>query len=161
MLADGGVADQEGGEAFGDAAEFLCCPIEDGLGGEGGEGSFLGGLPDHGVAADEGEGCVPAPDGDGKVEGGDDADDAERVPGFHHAVAGAFGGNGEARELAGETGGEGADVDHLLDFAVAFGEDFAGFDGDEAAECGEFDAELFAEEADEFAASGGGDGAPL
>ena len=85
----------------------------------------------------------------------------ERVPGLHHAMAGALGRNGEAGELAGEAGGEGADVDHLLDFAVAFGEDFAGFDGDEAAESGEFDAELFAEEADELAAPGGGDGAPL
>ncbi len=135
LLADGCVADEEGGEAFGDAAEFLLRgALEDGLGGEGGEGSFFGGLPDDGVAADEGEGGVPAPDGDGEVEGGDDADDAEGVPGLHHAMLGALGGDGEAGELAGEAGGEGADVDHLLDFAMAFGEELAGFDGDEAAE---------------------------
>src|SRR5882757_8267929 len=164
-MAYGGVADEERGEAFGDAAEggleFLGCSFEDGLGGECGQRCFFGGLPDDGVAADEGEGGVPAPDGDGEVEGGDDADNAERVPGLHHAMAGAFGGDGEAGELAGEAGGEGADVDHLLDFAVAFGEDFAGFYGDEAAEGGEFGAEFFAEEADEFAAFGGGDVAPL
>ena len=59
---------------------------------------------------------------------------AEGVPGLHHAVAGALGGEGESGELAGEAGGEGADVDHLLDFAEAFGEDLAGFDGDEAAQ---------------------------
>ena len=70
-------------------------------------------------------------------------------------------GSGEAGELAREAGGEGADVDHLLDFAVAFGEELAGFDGDEAAEAVECGAEFFAEEADEFAAFGGGDGAPL
>ena len=140
---------------------FVCGSLEDGLGGEGGEGSLFGGLPDDGVAADEGEGGVPAPDGDGEVEGGDDADDAEGVPGLHHAVLGALGGNGEAGELAREAGGEGADVDHLLDFAVAFGEDLAGFDGDEAAEGFEVGAKLFAEEADEFAALRGWDVAPL
>ena len=134
--------------------------LEEGLRGEGGERGFLGGLPDDGVAADEGEGGVPAPDGDGEVEGGDDAGDAERVPGLHHAVVGALGGDGEAGELAREAGGEGADVDHLLDFAEAFGEDLAGFEGDEAAEGVDVGAELFAEEADEFAAFGCGDVAP-
>ncbi len=70
----------------------------------------------------------------GEVEGGDDADDAEGMPGLHHAVFGAFRGDGKAGELAREAGGEGADVDHLLNFAEAFGEELAGFDGDEAAE---------------------------
>ena len=44
---------------------------------------------------------------------------------------------------------------------MAFGEELAGFDGDEAAEGVDVGAELFAEEADEFAALGGGDAAPL
>ncbi len=114
--------------------ELLCGAVEDGLCGERGERSFFAGLPDDGVAADEGEGGVPAPDGDGEVEGGDDADDAEGVPGLHHAVFGALGWDGEAGELAREAGCEGADVDHLLDFAVAFGEELAGLDGDETAE---------------------------
>ena len=70
------------------------------------------------------------------------------MPGFHHAVLRALGGNGEACDLAGETCGEGADVDHLLDFAEAFGENLASFDGDEAAERFEVGAEFFAEEAD-------------
>jgi hypothetical protein len=73
----------------------------------------------------------------------------------------ALGGDGETGKLAGEAGGEGADVDHLLDFAAAFGEEFAGFDGDEAAEGFDVSAELIAEETDELAAFGGGDGAPL
>src|SRR5271154_4316855 len=102
MLADGGVAYKERCEGFGDVTEFFCCSFEDGLGGEGGERSFFGGLPDDGVAADEGEGGVPAPDGDGEVEGGDDADDAERMPGLHHAMFGTLGGDRETGELAGE-----------------------------------------------------------
>src|SRR5436309_3446197 len=81
--------------------------------GEGREGGLLGALPDDGVAADDGECGVPAPDGYGEVEGGDYADGAEGVPGFHHAVLGAFGREGETGELAGEARGEGADVDHL------------------------------------------------
>src|SRR5262249_34296951 len=35
-------------------------------------------LPNHGVAADHRDESVPAPDGDGKVEGRNDADHAER-----------------------------------------------------------------------------------
>jgi hypothetical protein len=69
--------------------------------GESREGSFFGGLPNDGVAAYEGEGGVPTPDGDRKVERGDDADDAERVPGLHHAMLCALRWNGEAGELAG------------------------------------------------------------
>ena len=63
--------------------------------------------------------------------------------------------------VAGESGGEDADVDHLLDLATAFGEDLSGLDGDEAAEWVEVGAELFAEEADELSAAGHGDGAPV
>ncbi len=86
---------------------------------------------------------------------------AQGVPGLLHAVAGALGGEGESGELAGEAGSEGADVDHLLDFAEAFGEDLAGFDGDEKAQGITAGAELFAEDADELAASGGRDGSPF
>ncbi len=141
--------------------ELLACSQEEGVGGEGGERGFFGRLPDDGVAADEREGGVPAPDGDGEIEGRDDAGDAEGVPLLHHAVVGALGLDGEAADGAGEAGGVDADVDHLLDLAAAFGEDFAGLDGDEAAELVEVGAELFAEEADELAAAGHGDGAPV
>ena len=61
-------------------------------------------LPDYGVAADEGEGGVPAPDGYGEVEGGDDADDAEGVPGLHHAVLCALGWDGEVAVGVGSGG---------------------------------------------------------
>lgn len=161
LLAYVSVAYEEGGEAFGDGTEFSRGFVEDGLGGERGERRFFAGLPNDGVAADQRKGRVPAPDGYGEVEGGDNAGDAEGAPGLHHAMFGALGGEGEAADLTREASGEGADVDHLLDFAQTFGEELAGFDGDEATEGVEVGAEFFAEEADEFAASGGGDGAPL
>ncbi len=135
--------------------------FKEGLGGEGGERGLFGGLPDDGVAADEGESGVPAPDGDGEVEGGDDAGNAEGVPLLHHAMVGALGGDGEAADGAGEAGCVDADVDHLLDFAAAFGEDLTGLDGDQAAEGVEVGAELFAEEANELSAAGHGDLAPV
>ena len=165
-FADGVVADEEGGEVGREVAgvlvgEFAGGALKEGLGGEGGERGLFGGLPDDGVSADESEGGVPAPDGDGEVEGGDDAGDAEGVPLLHHAVVGALGGDGEAADGAGEADGVDADVDHLLDLAAAFGEDFAGFEGDEAAERVEVGAELLAEEADELAAAGHGDLTPV
>src|SRR5208283_4159401 len=79
-------------------------------GGNRAERCLAGRLPDGGVAADSGDGAVPGPHGNGEVEGGDDADDAERVPLFHHAMLGALGRDGEAVELAGEADGEVADV---------------------------------------------------
>ena len=80
---------------------------------------------------------------------------------FHHAVKGAFGGDGQAVELAGEACGEVADVDHFLDFAEGFLFYFADFEGDEVGEVGFAFAEFEAEAADEFAALGGGDEAPF
>src|SRR5207248_11207930 len=104
---------------------------------------------------------VPGPDSDGEVEGGDDADRAERMPLFHHAVGGAFGGDGEAVELAGESDGKVADVDHFLDFAERLLGDLADFEGDEIGEIGFAFAEFLAEATDELAALGGGDETPL
>ena len=84
-----------GGDVAVCGCEPRCCAVEDGLGGEGGEWSLFGGLPNNGVPADKGECGVPAPDGDGKVESGDDAYGAQGVPGLHHAVAGPLGGESE------------------------------------------------------------------
>ena len=160
-LADGrAVADDEaedGGVNVVGAADAL----GDLDGGNGGERRLAGGLPDGGIAADRGQRAVPRPDGDGEVEGGDDADDAEGVPLLHHAVLGPLGSDGEAVELAGEADGEVADVDHLLHFAFAFGEDLAGFEGDEAPEVALGVAQGVAELADDLAAFGGGDELPL
>jgi hypothetical protein len=54
------------------------------------------------------------------------------MPGFHHAMLGPFGCDCQAVQLPRESGGEGADIDHLLDFALTFTDDLAGFDGDQA-----------------------------
>ena len=155
-----------GREAFGDRGsgcyrELRCGTLEDRLRGERGERRLLGRLPDDGVAADERESGVPAPHSDGKVEGGDDADDAERVPGLHHAVVGALGGQCKPRELTRKPSGEGADVDHLLDLPKAFGEELSGLDRNEAAERGQGSAQLLAEEPDELTAFGGWNASPL
>ena len=76
-------------------------------------------------------------------------------------MLGALGGDGQAVELAGEADGEVADVNHLLHFAFAFGEDFAGLECDEAPEVAFGVAQGVAELADDFAAFGGGDELPL
>ena len=58
------------------------------------------------------------------------------MPGLHHAMISALGRHGQAMELAGEADREVADIDHLLHFALPFGEDLADLDGDEAPELG-------------------------
>ena len=65
----------------------------------------------------------------------------------------AFAGDSEAIELTGETYCKVADVDHLLDLAVTLGQDFPGFDRDEAAEPGFGSAQLLAKNPDELATS--------
>ena len=74
------------------------------------------------------------------------------MPGFHHAVAGTFGGDGQTVELARQADGEIADVDHFLDFAETFGRDLAGFDRDQPAEFGLCGAQFLAEQPHQFAA---------
>ncbi len=108
--------------------------VGDALHRHGAERRRFGRLPDDRVAAHRGEGGVPRPHGDGEVEGRDDPDRAERMPLFHHAVARALGRDGEAVELPREPGGEVADVDHLLHFAVAFGANLPHLERDEVAQ---------------------------
>ena len=112
----------------------------------------LGGLPHHRVAADGGERRVPRPDRDGKVEGRDDADRAERMPLLHHAVPRPLGGDRQAVELAREADREVADVDHLLHLAVSFRADLAHLERDEVAERLLHLAQCLAEVAHELAA---------
>ncbi len=82
------------------------------------------------------------------------------MPGLHHAVARALGGDGEAVKLAREADGEIADVDHLLHFAEALGDDLSRFEGDDGAERLLGGAQFLAEEADEFAPARSRDVAP-
>ena len=118
---------------------------------ERGERRPLGRLPDHGVAADERERGVPAPDGDGEVEGADHRDRAERMPGLGEAVAGALRRDRAAVELAREADGEIADVDHLLHLAEALLGDLPDLERDERAERLLLAAQLLAEQPHELA----------
>src|SRR5262245_66104777 len=63
-------------------------------------------------------------------------------------------------QLARQADREVADVDHLLNFADTFGEDFADLDGDEATERLLVGAQLLAEEVDKLPAMGRRDIAP-
>ena len=136
--------------AFGAVA--LHRALEQALHGKRGHRRLLRRLPHHGVAADEGERRIPRPHRDREVEGRDDADHADRMPGLHHAVRRPLGGDGQAVDLARQADREIADVDHLLDFAEPFGRDLAGLDRDQPAELGLGLAQLFAEQPDQLAA---------
>ncbi|MNT13499.1 hypothetical protein D3C72_1484720 [compost metagenome] len=76
------------------------------------------------------------------------------MPGFHHPVAGAFGGDGETIKLAGKADCEIADIDHFLHLAEALGGNLACFQRDETSEIGLEGAQLFAEQPDQFATAG-------
>src|ERR1700730_18651040 len=72
------------------------------------------------------------------------------MPSLRHAMFVAFGGDRKAVELAGKPHSVVANVDHLLDFAEAFGLDLAGLNGNEPAERALVGAKLFAKQPHEF-----------
>ncbi len=125
--ADVGAAEQNLAEVFGsvDSGGRL---LEQGTGGDRGQRRQVARLPDHRVAADDGERRVPAPHGDREVERGDHRGRAERMPLLHQPVAGAFAGDRQAVQLPAETDGEVADVDHLLHLAERLALDLADLD---------------------------------
>ncbi len=159
-FADLAAADDQFRQVGGGVAEAGAGALEQALHGHGGKGGLLGGLPDHGVAADQGQRRVPGPDGDREVEGGDDAHHAQGAPGFHHPVLGPLGGDGQAEQLARQADGVVADVDHFLHLAEALGGDLAGLQGDQAAEVGLGGAQFFAQQSDQLAPARRGDLAP-
>ena len=118
-------------------------------------------LPEDRVTADGGDGRVPRPHRDREVEGGDDADRAERVPLLHHPVPRPLRRDGQAVELAAETDREVADVDHLLHLAQALAPDLAHLERDELAERLLVLPEQRAELADHVAPRGRRSHAPL
>ncbi len=69
--------------------------------------------------------------------------------------------HGEAVELARETDREIGDIDHLLHFAQAFGEDLAHFERHQRAQVRLVRAQLIADLADDAAALWRGDHPPL
>ena len=134
--------------------------LDQGLAGDRGQRGQVRRLPDHGVAAHQGDGGIPRPHRDREVERGDDGDDTQRVPGFHQAVTGAFGGDGLAVQLPRQADREFADVDHLLHLAECLGGDLARLDRHQRADVGLVRGEQFAEPGHQGAAHRGRGGAP-
>jgi hypothetical protein len=120
-FADVALADQQAEQAFRRIAEAFDGALAMACTAKRGQRCLFRRLPHHRVAADQRQRRVPRPHGHGEVEGRDHAAHAQRMPGFHHAVAGALGGHRQAVELAREADREIADVDHFLHFARAFG----------------------------------------
>ena len=110
-------------------------------------------LPHDRVPACERECCVPRPHRDGKVERGDDAAHAVRMPRLEHAMVGPLGRDGEAMQLTRQPDREVADVDHFLHFAQAFLQELARLEGDEQAERALRVAQRVAVQPDELAAA--------
>ena len=147
-------------EARRDVAEPRRRALEEGLHRQRRERGLLGGLPDNRVAAHQGQGGVPRPDGDREVEGADHAHDAERMPGLHHSVLGPFRGDGQAEQLARQPDSVVADVDHFLHLALGFGDDLSGFKRDQHRKFGLGGAKLFAQQAHQLTPPRGGQVAP-
>ena len=106
-------------------------------------------LPDHRIAADKSERRVPRPDRDRKIEGGNDRARPHGMPGLGHPVAGPLGSDHEAMQLPREADGEIADVDHLLHFAQALGDDLADLERHQRAERLLRGAQFFSQQAHE------------
>ena len=151
-LANVALADDQFQQARGRvAAKTGQRTLGDGMRGQGGERGFFRRLPHHRVATHHGQCGVPRPHGHGEVEGRDHAAHAQRVPGFHHAVTRALGGDGQPMQLPRETHGEVADVDHLLHLALALRGALAHLEGDQLSEQGFVGAQLLADQAHQFA----------
>ena len=126
-----------------------------------GQRGLAGGFPERAVATGRRDGRVPGPDRDREVKRTDDANHTQRVPLLVHAVVGTFGVHRQAVHLPRKAAGKIADVDHLLHFAFALGDDLAHLGRDQHAEFVLELAQLHAELADKFAALWSGDLAPL
>ncbi len=98
------------------------------------ERSLGGRAPEHAIAAHRRDHGIPGPHRHREIEGADHAHDAQRMPLLVHAMAGPLAVHGEAVELAREADGEIGDVDHLLHFAQALGQDLAHFERDQRAQ---------------------------
>ena len=91
-------------------------------------------LPHRRVAAYGSEHRVPRPHGDGKIERGDHANHAQRMPLLHHPVLRPLGRDRAPVEHPRLADREVGDVDHFLHFAVALGLDLAVLECDQRAE---------------------------
>ena len=126
-----------------------------------GQRRFLGSLPNGGITADSGQRRVPRPDRDWKIESADHGNDTERMPLLHQTVTGPFRLNRQAIKHARLTDSEIADVDHLLHFAFAFRDNFAGLERNELTEIVLEIAQRVTETANGIAANRSGRDAPF
>ena len=109
-------------------------PADQRLAGQRGQRRQLRGLPHHGVPAHQRHRGVPCPHRDREVERGDHTDHTEWMPCLQQPVPGAFRRDGPAVELARQTHGELADVDHFLHFAQRLRGDLAYLEGHQCRE---------------------------
>jgi len=119
--------------------------------GDRGERSLRGRLPKHRVAADVRDRGVPTPHRHREVERGDHTDDSERMPLLVHPVPRALRVHRQPVELTRQADREVADVDHLLDLALALGLDLPVLESYERAEILLLLAQQVAEHADRLA----------
>ena len=63
------------------------------------ERCFLGRLPNHRVAANQSQRCIPRPHRHRKIKGGNNASDTQRMPSLHHAVQRPLRGNRQPAQL--------------------------------------------------------------
>jgi hypothetical protein len=113
--------------------------------GDRGERGGRSALPEESVAADGGERLVPAVDGAGEVEGRDDADDAERIPGLENGVLRTLGRQEATGNGAAEADSVVADVDVLLHLADALGLDLADLERDQLTQIAPFGTQRVAD----------------
>src|SRR5262249_21654388 len=97
---------------------------------------------------------------EGEVEGRDKSWEAGGVQSPHHSVLRPLGSYRQAIKLARLPHCEVADVDHLLHFAEALGDDLTDLDGDEAPKSVLVAAKFIAEQADQLPTLCGRDRAP-
>src|SRR5262249_30646777 len=97
---------------------------------------------------------------EGEVEGRDKSWEAGGVQSPHHSVLRPLGSYRQAIKLARLPHCEVADVDHLLHFAEALGDDLAHLDGDEAPKSVLVAAQFITEQADQLSTFLGRDRAP-
>ena len=136
-------------------------PLQGLEGGQARQRGFLRGLEDHRITTDQCQCRIPGKYCAGKIEGGDHGHRPQRVVLFHHAVAGAFGHDGLAMQLAGQADGKLADVHAFLYFPQAFLQDLAHLARDHLTDIGLAAAQLFAPQPDQLAPHRGGHQAPL
>ena len=132
----------------------------DRLAGHGAERRLLRRLPDHGVAADQGQHRVPGPNGHREIEGRDHAHGPQRMPLLGQAVPRPLADDRQAVELPAQPHGEVAHVDHFLDFAQGLLGDLADLPAHQRGQVGLLPAELAADAADQLASPRGRHVAP-